>query len=276
MNQKKAPPKPPSTAGILPTVESFVKKLAAGKMDEALAMLGKDVPRSKRLALTDKLRGMDFSKAKITSISLDGKARASAVLDPVTLKATGEECSLLLLLVRADGAPNGWTIHGAGLSKKHEPTTKPKAKKPSQPAARVAVSIGGHTSGKVGSVTQFVISVRNVGRVPLTKVKIECSPNKILRPIQATEGFRRDGKRLVWTIDSLAAGVTKSFTLNCKVLSADELARCRVVVTTAEGARAEGEAHFEIPEPAKKLVPVDGGAAEEASASPTSGRMGLE
>jgi len=167
--------------------------------------------------------------------------------------------------------PEKPTATGA-TSSKGSTKAKPTAEKPSKPGARVGVSIdrvfsSGQPDQVVGRTISLRIAVDNDGSVPLTKVKIECVPNKRLRPTQATEGFQRDGERLIWTIDSLPAGRRKTFLLDCGVVEAAEMARCRVVVTTAEGVRAEDEFHFEIPEPAKKLVPVDGGTSELSPSS---------
>ncbi|MBN1588615.1 MAG: polysaccharide biosynthesis/export family protein [Pirellulales bacterium] len=111
--------------GLIPTVESFVDKLTHGKNDEAVALLGQDVQKSNRYALPKLLRELDFSKALITSYAIGGNGSAQAVLEPATLKATGEQMSLLLILRRDAAAENGWKIHGASLGK-HK--AKPKAK----------------------------------------------------------------------------------------------------------------------------------------------------
>jgi uncharacterized repeat protein (TIGR01451 family) len=65
----------------------------------------------------------------------------------------------------------------------------------------------------------------------------------------ATDGIKKVNGRMEWTIDSLEAGQTLSFVIQCNCKAAAASTCNRVTVTSADGARAEDEACLEIREP---------------------------
>lgn len=117
-----------------------------------------------------------------------------------------------------------------------------------QPVQQPSVSVEktGPRQSIVGKTALFSIDVTNTGRQTLTEVRVVDIYPPSLSPNQGTKGYRFEGNKLVYVIDSLAPGQTEQLDVLCSCLRPAVGARNRVTVTTREGARAEGEASLDI------------------------------
>ena len=121
---------------------------------------------------------------------------------------------------------------------------------PRQPPAgqrpSVSVKMSGPTTQDVEKVAEFFVDITNDGDTPLTNLTITDSYDPSLYPVQATDGYRWEGEKLIWTFPNLAVGKTLRLQLNCKCLSTAEKACNRVTVFSKEGAQGEAEACLAI------------------------------
>ncbi len=134
------------------------------------------------------------------------------------------------------------------------PTTKPPetttAPQPpataKMPEARLLVS-GPDKPLNVGDMAEFMLQVSNPGTVALTGVQISAHMDMSLDPEFAGKGSKREGQRLVWTLDSLAPGARSDiFQVQCRCKEASPRACVRAQVTAAEGVSEKSEACVEV------------------------------
>ena len=130
---------------------------------------------------------------------------------------------------------------------------------PAEPLGRADVSVRVSAPREVteGEVARFFIDVTNTGERPLTNVEVVNRYDPELAPDAASDEYRIRGTTLSWTLDRLAAGQTMPLEMHCKTQRAAEAACNRVTVTSAEGARAEGEACVKVrPAPSELSIAV--------------------
>jgi len=110
----------------------------------------------------------------------------------------------------------------------------------------VSIKKSGPLQAAVGARADFAIEVTNSGTQTLTEVRVVDTYPASLDPQFGTDGFRFEGENLVYTIDSLLPGETKNLKVVCQCVKPATRASNLVVVTTAEGARAEARAFLDI------------------------------
>ncbi len=116
---------------------------------------------------------------------------------------------------------------------------------------------GGVNVYTVGDTVRFVIEVTNTGDQTLTNLQLHDYYDASLYPRDATPGFERTGKDLIYTIASLPAGQTETLEVLCECLEPAVRAYNRAVVVTLDGAQQEDAAAVEIR--AARAVPGPGG-----------------
>ncbi len=122
---------------------------------------------------------------------------------------------------------------------------------PSAPKPAVTVKTTGPKQLGVGELALFSMDITNTGPLALTNVRVVAGWDPALEPSQATEGFKREGDTLIWTIDNLPAGGSNQYRVLYGCRSATAKACSRVSVTTSDGAKVgDGEACLEIRAPA--------------------------
>jgi len=94
----------------------------------------------------------------------------------------------------------------------------------------------------VGQRANFVVEIANRGATTLTQVRLLDSYDRALRPEFASPNHTRQGDDVIWVVPSLAPGAKVQFKMQAIASMAIANACNRCVVTSAEGARAEGEA----------------------------------
>lgn len=99
----------------------------------------------------------------------------------------------------------------------------------------------------VGETAEFTIEITNIGTAELRNLKVLDRYDAALRPTMATDGYRlEEGGSLAWTIDRLPVDKPTTLGVHCLCQTAAASACNRVIVTTAEGGKAESEACLEI------------------------------
>jgi uncharacterized repeat protein (TIGR01451 family) len=99
----------------------------------------------------------------------------------------------------------------------------------------LSVEIHGPRESVLGETVNHEIVVSNTGDTELTGVRVVYRADESLLPKRATENFvPRDGA-LVWTVPSLLAAESKTFTVRCGTVTLDERAATRVSVSTTQG-----------------------------------------
>lgn len=112
--------------------------------------------------------------------------------------------------------------------------------------ANLAVRKSGPTRAVAGGKAEFLIDVTNNGPGPVTNLRITDTYDPSLEPIEATDGYTTSAGSIVWGIDRLPVGKTVRLQVNCRCRQAAGRACNRVMVTTAEGSRADDEICVEI------------------------------
>ncbi|MBX7167405.1 MAG: DUF11 domain-containing protein [Pirellulales bacterium] len=112
--------------------------------------------------------------------------------------------------------------------------------------ARVQITKTGPTQRPAGGVAEFVIVVTNSGPVPLTDVKIVDNYDPSLVPTMATAGRELVGQDLVWRIPQLGPGEARKLEVHCRCDQPVAQACNRVIVTAAEGVRADAQACLSV------------------------------
>ncbi len=132
--------------------------------------------------------------------------------------------------------------------------TQPPSTQPQPPGnASLRVIKRGPAQREVGNTALFSIEVTNTGQVPLSGIKVVDNYDLSLDPRQATEGYEIVGQDLVWREQSLAAGESVRFEINCRCTQAVEQACNRVTVTADQGVRADDEFCLRILPPPEGL-----------------------
>ncbi len=124
----------------------------------------------------------------------------------------------------------------------------PAIPKSTQPVggSRLNVRMTGPDSRKLGESAQFVITVTNTGDTPLNNVLVSDVAETSLEIAGAETGFEIRGGALVWTIDALDAGQSKSFRVDCRCVKESTRACNRASVTADGGTTGGDEACVEI------------------------------
>lgn len=128
------------------------------------------------------------------------------------------------------------------------PATQPPPTTPPT-EARLEVRKTGPAWQFVNRTAEFVMRIKNVGTVRVNNLRIVDSYDLSLDPTNATSGYSQVGDDLAWDVDTLAPGQEITFQIHCLCLEPAARACNRVIVTTSEGARADGEACVEIRQP---------------------------
>jgi uncharacterized repeat protein (TIGR01451 family) len=115
--------------------------------------------------------------------------------------------------------------------------------------ARLDVTKSGPAWQFVNRTAEFVMRIKNVGTVRVNNLRVVDSYDLSLDPTSATAGYSQVGDDLAWDVDTLGPGQEIRFQVHCLCLEPAARACNRVIVTTAEGARADGEACVEIRQP---------------------------
>ncbi|HUT11645.1 MAG TPA: hypothetical protein VMY42_14185 [Thermoguttaceae bacterium] len=174
-------------------------------------------------------------------------------LDDVTFRATraGELCHTVE--VTADDGSRGTARGCVTVVERGPGVIIPEANgQPVQPppegAGLPAVSIkkSGPLQAAVGERADFTIDVTNSGTQTLTEVMVVDTYPASLDPQFGSDGFRFEGENLVYTIDSLLPGETKTLKVVCQCVKPATRTSNLVVVTTKEGAQAEARAFLDI------------------------------
>jgi uncharacterized repeat protein (TIGR01451 family) len=126
-------------------------------------------------------------------------------------------------------------------------TTQPPVTPPTD--ARIEVRKTGPAWQFVNRAAEFVMRIKNVGTARVNNLRIVDSYDLSLDPTSATAGYSQVGDDLAWDVDTLGPGQEITFQVHCLCLEPAARACNRVTVTTAEGARADGEACLEIRQP---------------------------
>jgi len=155
------------------------------------------------------------------------------VLDAGTIRATAKAC-----VTASERGP------GVVIPPANGETMQP----PQEPVEVPAVSIKktGPLQATVGERADFTIEVTNSGTQTLTEVQVVDTYPSSLDPQFGSDGYRFEGDNLVYTIDSLLPGETKTLKVVCQCLKPATRASNVVVVTTKEGAQAEARAFLDI------------------------------
>ena len=127
----------------------------------------------------------------------------------------------------------------------NEPADEPPATQPAPPAApqgvgKLSVQVGGPDSRKLDELAPFTITVTNTGNAPLTNLVVANNFETSLEADSATPTPQWRGGALVWTLDSLAPGATKTWTLQCRCVK-EAAKACNRVTVTADGGVQEGD-----------------------------------
>ena len=98
----------------------------------------------------------------------------------------------------------------------------------------------------VGEKALFTIKVKNNGTIGLQNLRVfdRCDP--ALNFARATDGHRREGDGLAWTIENVAVGKSVTILVECSCQAAAAIAYNRVSVTAPDAAKAEAEASVQI------------------------------
>jgi len=150
-----------------------------------------------------------------------GEKREFAVT--FTVQQPGRHCHRLL--VTAEG---GHSATATGCV-----TAKAAAAVQPEPQPGMSVSKTGPKVSSVGQIVEFRIEVRNTGNMPLTNVRIVDQFAPALQPKNATDGFKVEEGRLVWTVDRIAPGESVAMRVQCETL-AEERSACNRATVTAD------------------------------------------
>jgi uncharacterized repeat protein (TIGR01451 family) len=104
----------------------------------------------------------------------------------------------------------------------------------------------GLASRRVGETVRFAIAVSNNGNQELRNLTLVDQYDSALLHVAASDGYRSEKNNLVWTIDSLPAGTTTTFEVNCRCTRAVAKAYNRATVITPQGVRTEDEVCLEV------------------------------
>ncbi len=130
------------------------------------------------------------------------------------------------------------------------PATPPPASVPPTASPPVAGSLGVVASGPdqrvLGKTAEFSVKVTNHGGDALANLVIACNFETSLEATQATSGAESRGGALVWNLDSLAPGASKTYKVNCTCIKEATKACARFTVTADGGLQAGDEACLAI------------------------------
>jgi uncharacterized repeat protein (TIGR01451 family) len=140
------------------------------------------------------------------------------------------------------------------------PPVAPPATPPAAPSEVVRPSITVRKTGPaertVGQTAEFEILVTNTGDQPAASLRVVDRFDAGLKPTDATEDHRYDGRDLVWTIDALRPGATTKLEVHCECTQASVRACNRVSVVAAGEVVAEDAACLVIhPAPDDAIPP---------------------
>jgi uncharacterized repeat protein (TIGR01451 family) len=130
-----------------------------------------------------------------------------------------------------------------------------------QAAGKLTVQATGPDRRKLGEVAQFVITLTNQGSEALTNVVVADNLETSLDVFEASPGSKPRSGALIWTLDSLAPGATKTLKLNCHCVKEATKACNRVTVTADGDVTAGDEACLEIYATDATLAPTPAAAA---------------
>lgn len=124
---------------------------------------------------------------------------------------------------------------------------------PSTPGASAAplslTAVGPTKPAKVGDTVRFTFDMKNTSATTLQKLQLTCRCDPALVVETATGGS------LVWNIDTLLAGKSARYEVECKCAAASPNAFSRVTVTLPDGGQTKGDASVEILQPENPPTP---------------------
>lgn len=107
---------------------------------------------------------------------------------------------------------------------------------PPQREANFEVIKDGPRQRSVHETALFRTAIRNTGEVPLTNIQIVDEYDRGLLPRPSTPGYEVINDRIVWTIERLDVGATRTFEVECECVAPNDEACGRVQVTADTGA----------------------------------------
>jgi uncharacterized repeat protein (TIGR01451 family) len=139
----------------------------------------------------------------------------------------------------------------------------PSGPQPSGPQpAPLTIKVTGPKQLAVGELARFFVEVTNKGTATLRNIKVADRSDAAFDPEKATDGWQLEGSSLVWIIDNLPAGESRSYEVQCTGRDAAAKACNRATATLPDGTRVEDEACVEIrgaaapaPTPPKPVIP---------------------
>jgi uncharacterized repeat protein (TIGR01451 family) len=150
--------------------------------------------------------------------------------------------------VTAIEAPVGPTAVGPpGM---FNPPTAPGTPPAEGASTPIAVTIEGPRQGTVGQLAEFTMEVTNTSSKALNNIKVSNEPDPELVAKFATEGYKAEGEKLVWTLPELAPGAKVQLKVQSRCDRVAQRACSRVVASLPDGTRVEREAWLEIREAA--------------------------
>ncbi len=169
------------------------------------------------------------------------------------------QLALTIRVVKAGQASLGVEVTGPGIpsASAQAVVTAVGGRSPAAPApATLSVTLTGPDKpAAVGDTVQFTIAVKNTGTTVVQNVQVAGRCDSVLKPDNATVGFRVVDKSLVWNIDSLGVGKEVRFAIECKCLAAAAKATTSFTVSLPDGSQATREASVEILQPEKPKSP---------------------
>jgi len=140
---------------------------------------------------------------------------AGTICHHLQLNAEGGVAASQRLCLSVTGDPQ----HGSGAA-----TSQP----------QIVVSKHGPTTLDVGQEAEFTVRIENNGTVPIENIEVEDKyPTGVLRPLQASDGFRQAPGAMVWTVERLAPGEYTMRTVRYRCESASPSACNAVSVTSS-------------------------------------------
>lgn len=140
------------------------------------------------------------------------------------------------------------TVVGTGAPGAGVPTPAPgePGDTASDQRPNVTIRKTGPTEAAVGDTVLFDIAVTNAGRSRLSNLKVVDRYDAGLKATKATNGYRLEGRDLVWTIESLAAGESVRLAVECQCTLAAATTCNRASVVSDGVVVAQAEACLSI------------------------------